>query len=95
MPASSNVDPLALPPDQHAVLMRFTTAVDGKPFIPALYRQLARWPGVLAWLAVTGPAIRLTRNRGRAHRDSDRRTCGRPGDRREPARGAGRPAAGP
>jgi hypothetical protein len=46
-----NVDPLALPPDQRAVLLRFATEVDGVPFIPALYRQLARWPAFLAWLA--------------------------------------------
>ena len=50
-PMPGNVDPLALPPDQHAVLMRFATEVDGTPFIPALYRQLARWPAFLAWLA--------------------------------------------
>jgi hypothetical protein len=46
-----NADPAALPPDQRAVLMRFATEVDGTPFIPALYRQLARYPGFLAWLA--------------------------------------------
>jgi len=31
--------------------MRFATEVDGKPFIPALYRQIAHWPVVLGWLA--------------------------------------------
>ena len=31
--------------------MRFATEVDGAPFIPALYRQLARFPAFLAWLA--------------------------------------------
>ena len=31
--------------------MRFATDVDGVPFIPALYRQIAHWPAVLAWLA--------------------------------------------
>ena len=31
--------------------MRFATEVDGAPFIPALYRQLARFPGFLNWLA--------------------------------------------
>ena len=46
-----NVDPEALPRDQRAVLMRFATEVDGAPFIPALYRQLARFPAFLAWLA--------------------------------------------
>jgi hypothetical protein len=50
-PMPGNVDPLTLPPDQRAVLMRFATEVDGAPFIPALYRQLARFPLFLAWLA--------------------------------------------
>jgi hypothetical protein len=45
------VYPSALPPEQRAVLMTFVTEVDGKPFIPALYRQLAHWPALLAWLA--------------------------------------------
>ena len=48
-----NVDPLALPPEQRAVLLRFATDVDGAPFIPALYRQLARYPAFMAWLADT------------------------------------------
>jgi hypothetical protein len=46
-----NVDPEQLPSEQRAVLIRFATEVDGKPFIPALYRQLAHFPAVLAWLA--------------------------------------------
>jgi hypothetical protein len=46
-----NVDPLALPEAQRAVLLRFATPLDGIPFVPALYRQLAHWPGLLAWLA--------------------------------------------
>ncbi len=50
-PMPGNVDPAALPEAQRAVLMRFATEVDGTPFIPALYRQLAHWPSVLAWLA--------------------------------------------
>jgi hypothetical protein len=50
-PMPGNVDPDMLPPDQRAVLLRFATVVDGKPFIPALYRQIAHFPGVLAWLA--------------------------------------------
>jgi hypothetical protein len=50
-PMPGNVDPGALPADQRAVLMRFATEVDGKPFLPALYRQIAHWPGVLRWLA--------------------------------------------
>jgi hypothetical protein len=50
-PMPGNADPNELPPAQHDVLMRFATRVDGKPFIPALYRQIAHWPAVLAWLA--------------------------------------------
>ena len=50
-PMPGNVDPDALPAEQRAVLMRFATEVAGVPFIPALYRQLAHWPAVLAWLA--------------------------------------------
>lgn len=50
-PMPGNADPAALDPGTRAVLMRFATEVDGTPFIPALYRQLAHWPGVLSWLA--------------------------------------------
>jgi hypothetical protein len=50
-PMPGNADPGALPPAPRAALMRFATDVDGTPFIPALYRQLARFPGFLAWLA--------------------------------------------
>jgi len=50
-PMPGNADPAALPPGQRTVLMRFATEVDGAPFIPALYRQLARYPEFLAWLA--------------------------------------------
>lgn len=46
-----NLDPTALPRDQQAVLMQLGSEMDGKPFIPALYRQLAHWPAFLAWLA--------------------------------------------
>jgi hypothetical protein len=50
-PMPGNVDPNALPQEQRAVLMRFATDVAGTPFVPALYRQVAHWPPVLAWLA--------------------------------------------
>ncbi len=50
-PMPGNVDPKTLQPEQRAVLMRFATDVDGAPFIPALYRQLTRFPAFLAWLA--------------------------------------------
>ena len=51
-----NVDAAALTVEQGAVSMRFSIEVDGKPFIPALYRQLAHWPVVLAWLADRTPS---------------------------------------
>ena len=50
-PMPGNVDPAASPEEERAVLMRFATEVDGVPFIPALYRQLAHWPALLQWLA--------------------------------------------
>jgi hypothetical protein len=50
-PMPGNVDPDTLPEVQRTVLMRFATNVDGVPFIPALYRQFAHWPPLLAWLA--------------------------------------------
>jgi hypothetical protein len=52
-PMPGNVDPAALSEQHRQVLMRFATELDGKPFIPALYRQIAHWPAVLAWLADT------------------------------------------
>lgn len=50
-PMPGNADPAALPAKQREVLLRFATDVGGAPFIPALYRQLAHFPPVLAWLA--------------------------------------------
>jgi len=50
-PMPGNADPAKLDPVTRATLERFTTEVDGTPFIPALYRQLAHFPDVLAWLA--------------------------------------------
>jgi hypothetical protein len=50
-PMPGNVDLTALPADERAVLMQLGTAMDGKPFVPALYRQLAHWPAFLAWVA--------------------------------------------
>lgn len=49
-PMPGNLDPEKLPPKQRDVLMRFATEVDGAPFVPALYRQLAHWPQFLLWL---------------------------------------------
>ncbi len=50
-PMPGNADPAKLDPATRTTLERFTTEVDGTPFIPALYRQLAHFPAVLAWLA--------------------------------------------
>jgi hypothetical protein len=50
-PMPGNVDPDTLPPDRRAVLMRFAQDLDGAPFVPALYRQIAHWPDALLWLA--------------------------------------------
>jgi hypothetical protein len=71
-PMPGNVDPLALPETDRAVLMRFATRMDGKPFVPALYRQIAHWPAVLAWLAdaivprLTAPETDVARRAFRA-----------------------------
>jgi hypothetical protein len=50
-PMPGNVDPASVSADVRAVLAQLATEVDGKPFVPALYRQLAHWPRFLAWLA--------------------------------------------
>ena len=88
-PMPGNADPRRCRPEQRAVLMRFATEVDGAPFIPALYRQLARFPAFLAWLAgQAGPAPDRPRNQHRACRVPGRRAGRRPGDRRPAARRA-------
>jgi hypothetical protein len=56
-PMPGNVDPTSVPADSQAVLRQVATEVDGKPFVPALYRQLAHWPSFLAWFA--GPPLVL------------------------------------
>ena len=50
-PMPGNADPVQLSVDARAVLNQLATELDGAPFIPALYRQLAHWPCLLAWLA--------------------------------------------
>lgn len=50
-PMPGNVDMPTLTPVRRAVLLRFATDVNGSPFVPALYRQLAHWPALLSWLA--------------------------------------------
>jgi hypothetical protein len=50
-PMPGNVDPLTLAEPGRGQLMRFATEMNGTPFVPALYRQVAHWPTALAWLA--------------------------------------------
>jgi len=45
------VDPAKLPADQRVVLMTFGKGVGDTPFVPGLYRMLARWPALVAHLA--------------------------------------------
>jgi hypothetical protein len=45
------VDVAALPPEERGVLLSLGTPVDGQPFVPGLYRMLARWPHFLAHVA--------------------------------------------
>jgi hypothetical protein len=50
MPALLPFD--ALSPQIRALLDSLGNEVNGKPFVPALYRLFAPWPGLLAHLAV-------------------------------------------
>jgi hypothetical protein len=45
------VELAALAPSERGVLLSLSTPVDGQPFVPGLYRMLARWPAVVAHLA--------------------------------------------
>jgi hypothetical protein len=45
------VDPTRLPADQREVLLALGTEVDGRPFVPGLYRMLGNWPAYLAHVA--------------------------------------------
>jgi hypothetical protein len=49
LPALVDVD--ALPPAERGVLLSLSTPVDGRPFVPGLYRMLARWPAFVAHVA--------------------------------------------
>jgi hypothetical protein len=50
------VDVGALPPAERGVLLSLSTPVDGQPFVPGLYRMLARWPAFIAHVATAlGP----------------------------------------
>lgn len=50
-PLPALVDVAALPAAERSVLMSLGTEVGGQPFVPGLYRLLARWPAFLAHVA--------------------------------------------
>jgi hypothetical protein len=50
-PLPDLVDMAMLPAAQRNVLLTLSTPVDGQPFVPGLYRMLARWPALMAHLA--------------------------------------------
>ena len=49
LPALVDVD--AVPAWEREVLLSLSTPVDGRPFVPGLYRMLARWPAFTAHIA--------------------------------------------
>lgn len=51
-PLPAVVDVAALPPAERAVLASLGTTVGQEPFVPGLYRMLARWPAFLAHIAI-------------------------------------------
>ena len=60
------VDIAALPASEREVLLSLGTPVDGRPFVPGLYRMLAQWPRFTAHVATVlqphfaDPATRAT-----------------------------------
>ncbi len=58
-PAIASLPPLvdldALPPPERGVLLSLATPVDGKPFVPGLYRMLGQWPAFIAHVATVWP----------------------------------------
>lgn len=53
----SLVDITTLDHREQAVLMKFATQVNDKPFIPGLYRMLAHWPPTLEYLSSQIPPL--------------------------------------
>lgn len=71
-PLPQMVDPATLPPAERDVLARLGTTVGGEPFVPGLYRMLARWPAFLAHVAtVIGPYLTDPTTRGTLARLAD------------------------
>lgn len=50
-PLPSLVDVGALPAAERGVLLSLATLVNGRPFVPGLYRMLAHWPGFVGHVA--------------------------------------------
>ena len=63
------VDFAALPKAEQAVLASLGTTVGQQPFVPGLYRMLARWPGFLAHVAtVLRPHLKDDATRAVCHK---------------------------
>src|SRR5262249_37291805 len=54
-PLPAMVDPSRQSLDERAVMLSLATPMHGQPFVPGLYRILARWPGFLAHIATVLP----------------------------------------
>lgn len=68
-PPPAMVDPARLAAAEQRVLERFRSGTGNTAFVPGLYRMLARWPGLLAHLAVElGPRFDSTEKASTAER---------------------------
>jgi hypothetical protein len=57
-PAPKTLHPDEVDADTRAVLMQLAADMDNEKFVPGLYRQLAHWPGYLAYAATEiGPLL--------------------------------------
>lgn len=66
------IDLQALDEMQRDVVNIFADQIDGRPFVPGLYRMIAQWPGLIAHLAVVLPPV-LNGAQARAAYDQLRR----------------------
>jgi len=68
-PPPAMVDPARLTEAERRVLERFRSGTGNTAFVPGLYRMLARWPGLLAHLAVElGPRFESAEKAATAQR---------------------------